>query len=424
MTAPIISARGLGKSHTRRRSTATSIKEVAVRNYFDPGELVTTHALSDVSFDVEPGRSFAVVGHNGSGKSTLLRLIAGITQPTSGSLEVRGRVAALLELGAGFHPDLTGMENIFLLCSIHGLAREEILARLDAITGFCELDRFLHTPVRRYSTGMLVRLGFAIAVHVDADIVLLDEVLAVGDGYFQTKCLRAIDRMRDEGKTVFIVSHNHTLVETIAEQVLWLDRGRVRMIGAAEDVLDAVFDDMQEGVRRESEKVHEVSEGELTQRDAVAVARFQGRGRGARLERVRLLSADGAESRRFDLGRPLAIELDVEVEEVLPRGISLYVSFGSATGLHAAHFEDHEVVAPLAQRPGRHRVRVEFPSMRLHAGRYVVTVVLAEPGHSENWYDLHLRMYPITMRVPGERIRHFEETLLPPVGGFRAGGSP
>jgi len=418
VSEPIIVARDLGKSFTRRRTKSASLKEMVVKNHFDLGEMVTWNALQDISFEVERGRSFAVVGHNGSGKSTLLRLIAGIAAPTAGTLEVRGRVAAMLELGAGFHPELTGMENIFLLCSIHGLSREDILARLDSITSFCELDRFLHTPAKRYSTGMLVRLGFAVAMHVDADIVLLDEVLAVGDGYFQTKCLRAIDRMRDQGKTVFIVSHNHVLVESIAERVLWLDHGRQRMMGAAEDVLDAVFDDMQEGVRRVSQTVHEGSESELTLRDSVAVARFHGKGSEARIARVRLLSPEGTETRRFDLGRPVTLELDIDVRVPLPRGMSLSVSFGSATGGHAAHFEEHEATRPLAETPGRYRIRVQFPTLRLFAGRYVITVVLAEPQDSLKWYDLHLRMYPITMRHPGERIRHYEEALLPLAGRF------
>lgn len=420
MSEPIIVARNVTKTFTRRRNTAVSFKEMVVANQFDRGELITHNALDDLSFEVERGRSFAVVGHNGSGKSTLLRLIAGITDPSSGTLEVRGRVAALLELGAGFHPELTGMENIFLLCGIYGLTREETLARLDNILAFCELDRFIHTPAKRYSTGMMVRLGFSIALHVDADILLLDEVLAVGDGYFQTKCLRAIDKLRDRGQTVFIVSHNHVLVETIAERVLWLDHGKQRMMGTAETVLDAVFDDMQEGVRRVTQNVHAGQEHELTERDTVAVARFQAQGREARLARVRLLDPAGGDTRRFELDKPLTLELEVVVREKIPQGLALYMSFGSATGGHAAHFEDHESLREAAGAPGNYRVRVAFPTMHLHPGRYVITIVLAEPGKPNNWFDMHLRMYPITLRQPGERMRNFEETLLPTIGGFVA----
>jgi len=194
-------------------------------------------ALNSVSFAIHKGETVAIIGQNGSGKSTLLGLIARVYRPTSGVLEVHGRVAPLLELGAGFHPDLTGLENIYFNGVILGLTRKQISERLDAIIRFAELEDYIDAPVRTYSSGMLMRLGFAVAAHVDADILLVDEVLAVGDAHFQQKCYRKIREFQQQGRTILFVSHDMDAVRQIAPRALWLDRGILRADGDSETVV-------------------------------------------------------------------------------------------------------------------------------------------------------------------------------------------
>ena len=196
-------------------------------------------ALSGVSFRLEAGESMALVGRNGAGKSTLLGLVAGLARPDCGRITVEGRVAALLELGSGFHPDLTGVENLRLNASLLGLSRRRTEEVSDAIAAFADIGDFLREPLRTYSTGMLMRLAFAIAIHVDPDILIVDEVLAVGDQTFQAKCFDRIRQFKAEGKTLLFVSHATELVREVCSRGLWLDHGRVIMDGTASEVLEA-----------------------------------------------------------------------------------------------------------------------------------------------------------------------------------------
>jgi ABC-type polysaccharide/polyol phosphate transport system ATPase subunit len=193
--------------------------------------------LKGISFDVNRGECVAVVGRNGAGKSTLLALLARVYKPTSGTVRVEGRIAPLLELGAGFHLDLTGLENIYFNAIILGLTRQQVKDRIDSIVAFSELGEHVHAPTRTFSSGMLARLGFAIAVHVDADILIVDEVLAVGDYEFEKKCYAKIDEFRANGGTILFVSHNTGAVRRIADRCVWLHKGHVRMIGKPEDVV-------------------------------------------------------------------------------------------------------------------------------------------------------------------------------------------
>lgn len=199
-------------------------------------------ALRDVSFEVGAGETFGIIGQNGSGKSTVFKLISRILEPTAGRLAVAGKVSALIELGAGFHPDLTGRENIYLNGSILGLGRKQIDCKFDQIVAFSELERFIDTPVRHYSSGMYMRLGFAVAIHVDPDVLLIDEVLAVGDATFQQKCLEALRRFRDEGKTILIVSHDLEIVRQFCDRALLLSEGQAGAYGDAEGVIDCYLD--------------------------------------------------------------------------------------------------------------------------------------------------------------------------------------
>lgn len=197
------------------------------------------HALKGISFSVRPGETLAVIGKNGSGKSTLLGIMSRVYKPTSGKVEMNGRVSALLDLGAGFHPDLTGIENIYLNASILGLPRREVRNRLDDIIAFAELDQFIDAPIRTYSNGMVMRLGFSVAVQVDPDILLVDEVLAVGDEAFQQKCYEKVREFQHQGKTIVFVSHDLKAVRDVATRAIWLDSGDIRVDDGVESVLEA-----------------------------------------------------------------------------------------------------------------------------------------------------------------------------------------
>jgi ABC-type polysaccharide/polyol phosphate transport system ATPase subunit len=195
-------------------------------------------ALRDVSFSLEAGRSLGLLGPNGAGKSTILKLLAGITEPTSGEVESQGRLAALIELGAGFHPDLTGRENVFLNATLLGLRRQEVLDRFDEIVGFAELDRFIDTPIKRYSSGMTVRLGFAVASCIEPDILLVDEVLAVGDAAFRQRCVGRIQSLLDKGTSLLFVSHDMGLVKAVCHEALYIEDGSIQYAGATGETID------------------------------------------------------------------------------------------------------------------------------------------------------------------------------------------
>src|SRR5579872_1314912 len=199
----------------------------------------TFPALTDVSFSVPKGSTFGVIGRNGSGKSTALKLVAGITKPTSGAVRVTGRISALIELGAGFHPEISGRENVYINGIMLGLSKREVADRFDEIVEFAELQDFIDAPVKTYSSGMYMRLGFAVAIHVNPDVLLVDEVLAVGDEGFTHKCLDKFAEFRRRGKTVLIVTHSLGLVERFCDDALWLDAGRVTSNGDPKRVVDA-----------------------------------------------------------------------------------------------------------------------------------------------------------------------------------------
>src|SRR5499425_1941541 len=210
-----------------------------------PGE--TFPALTDVSFSVPTGSTFALIGRNGSGKSTALKLVAGITKPTSGTVRVDGRVSALIELGAGFHPEISGRENVFINGIMLGLSKREIHERFDDIVEFAELREFIDAPVKTYSSGMYMRLGFAVAIHVDPDVLLVDEVLAVGDEGFTHKCLDKFAEFRRRGKTILLVTHSLNLVERFCDEALWLDAGRVQTVGDPKRVVGAYLTAVETG---------------------------------------------------------------------------------------------------------------------------------------------------------------------------------
>jgi ABC-type polysaccharide/polyol phosphate transport system ATPase subunit len=235
---PIISVSGVTKSFRMKGARASTLK-AAFSEFLRRKSPPPYMALQGVSFDVFEGETVGIIGSNGSGKSTVLKLITGIIRPNQGTVSVRGRISPLIELGAGFHPEFSGRENIFLNGAMLGVPRKVIAARYDDIVAFSEIASFIDQPVKTYSSGMYTRLAFSIAIHVEPDILVVDEVLAVGDEAFQQKCLARVKQLREAGKTILLVAHNQATIASICDRVIWLDKGVLRLEGATHDVLAA-----------------------------------------------------------------------------------------------------------------------------------------------------------------------------------------
>ena len=273
-----------------------------------PDELVT--ALDNVSFKVDKGMTFGVIGENGSGKSTLLKIIAGITKPTSGKVVVKGKVSALIELGAGFHPEISGRENIYINGIMLGLSKKEIQEKFDEIVRFAELEEFIDAPVKTYSSGMYMRLGFSIAINVNPDILLVDEVLAVGDASFVPKCLDRIDDFRRRQKTILFVSHDLATVERICDRVAWLKNGRIMTIGDPKRVIDAYLQDVAEKQERKFEERQQEVQLQETYEEEKRENRWGKR--EVEIKQVRLKNLQGEEKHVFSPDEGMIIEMDVE----------------------------------------------------------------------------------------------------------------
>src|SRR6266513_1530672 len=242
---PIIELRGISKKYRLGRIGSTSIRDSLERAWnrvrgSNKNPKVSRGdfwALTDVNLEISRGQVLGIIGHNGAGKSTLLKILSRITEPTRGEAVIRGRPASLLEVGTGFHPELSGRENIFLNGAILGMTKLEIRDKFDEIVAFSEVEEFIDTPVKRYSSGMYVRLAFAIAAHLEPDILLVDEVLAVGDTAFQKKCLGKMDRVSKAGRTVLLVSHNLASIQSLCHRAIWMHGGRLREDGSASEVV-------------------------------------------------------------------------------------------------------------------------------------------------------------------------------------------
>jgi lipopolysaccharide transport system ATP-binding protein len=343
-------------------------------------------ALDGVSFTVAPGETLGVVGPNGSGKSTLLKLLAGILRPTRGSVEVRGRLAALLELGAGFHPEISGRENVEITGLLLGLSRAEIAGRFDAIVRFAGVEEFLDAPVKTYSSGMAVRLGFAIAAHSDPDVLLVDEVLAVGDEAFAHKALEKFSEFERAGKTLVVVSHDLALVAERCRRALWLEHGRLAADGPSAEV-----------VARYRERVA-AEEGERRARASGAGGRV---GSGvATLELVRLLDRDGRPVGRLRTGEPFAIELVARAGEPLSDFV-----FGVevATVAGATVFGTNTALEGF--RPDRFagdaRVVLEVPALDLAPGLYALDAAVHARDGAPYDYRRDVLRFEVTADRPG-----------------------
>lgn len=255
MTVGQISVRDVSKRFRLERNRPSSLKEALLR-VGRRSDVDDFWVLRDIDLEVDPGSFFGLIGHNGSGKSTLLRLMANIHRPTTGEIISEGRLAALLELGSGFHPDLTGRENVYLNGAMLGLSRRHMHDAMDHIIEFSGIGEFIDEPVKIYSSGMYVRLGFAVSVNVDPEILLVDEVIAVGDEEFQQRCMSHMNTLREKGCTIVLVSHNTQLMQDLCDTIGWLDHGRLLELGEPEPVVKAYLDHVRAG-----------GDGTLTSRD-------------------------------------------------------------------------------------------------------------------------------------------------------------
>jgi ABC-type polysaccharide/polyol phosphate transport system ATPase subunit len=327
-------------------------------------------ALRDVSFHVEPGSAVGLVGRNGSGKTTLLRLLSGIIKPTTGHVAVGGRVGSLLELGAGFHPDLTGRENVFLQGSIHGLRRATIRERLDEIVAFAGLEEKVDLPVRTYSSGQYMRLGFAIASHIEADVILLDEVFAVGDEAFQRKCFGKIFEFKRSGGTIVFVSHDAAAVERLCDRAVLLRAGTVAFDGPTHEAI----------VRYRA-----LLAGESDPAERGAGLKEWG-SEEARIAAPRLLGPDGEERRQYLAGEPITVALAVTADRVLdaPR---LHWELRDDGGVLLA--SGAQTLGELGWKsPGELGLRFEIPEPPLADGRFHLNFGLAgDDDHIYHWLD-------------------------------------
>jgi ABC-type polysaccharide/polyol phosphate transport system ATPase subunit len=342
-----------------------------------PGPRATDFwAIKDVSFDVARGETLGVIGHNGAGKSTILKLLSRITAPSSGTITLNGRLAALIEVGSGFHPELTGRENIFLSGSILGMRRREIAAKLDRIVDFAGVGPFIDMPVKWYSSGMFVRLGFSVAAHLEADILLVDEVLAVGDAAFQTQCYERIAELRRNGTTLLFISHDLASVERLCDRVLLMNRGRLDAAGAPADVL-----------RRYQELV---AASVATQ---TADAWPSTRAGAARVLDVRFVDDTGADTPGTTTGGRLSALVDLEVTSAIADAV-VEVFYYSRDGrtLHCQHstaISDEK----LSLLPGRRRLEFTSEALGLQPGVYAVGASVRDrrgAGAIDWWYGARL----------------------------------
>ncbi len=316
-------------------------------------------ALRNVSLRVEEGKSFGVIGRNGAGKSTLLKLISQITEPTEGEIRLRGRVASLLEVGTGFHPELTGRENIFMNGSIMGMTNAEIKRKFDEIVDFAEIAKFLDTPVKRYSSGMYVRLAFAVAAHLETEILLIDEVLAVGDAKFQKKCLSKMENVSASGKTIMFVSHNMASVKNLCSKCIWLDSGRVKMIDDADKVIDSY---LLAGEEMGAQKVW--NDQDAPQNSWV------------KMRSVRLLNESEEPAANFKTSEPVLIELVFEVADDGNRIVTGYHMFRRGTFLFSASDQDHNEEKNIRYGKGVHKVVCVVPANLLNYGEHNLEFVI------------------------------------------------
>ncbi len=327
-------------------------------------------ALRDVSFEVKRGEVVGIIGRNGAGKTTLLKIISRITEPTSGKVTFNGRVSSLLEVGTGFHPELTGRENVYLNGTILGMSKTEVDRKFDEIVAFSEVEKFLDTPVKRYSSGMQVRLAFAVAAHLEPEIMLVDEVLAVGDIRFQEKCLGKMKETSLSGRTVLFVSHNMNSIRQLCSKCIWIDEGRIKQTGPSISVLDSYINTCC--MARKSELTSECKIAEDREKE------FQLRG-------VRILSEEGVLKSNFNCDEPIIINMLCQVHKKLP-GLYGYMTI-NREGTKIVEVDSFDMGnSPLDNlSEGFYEINISIPPRTLGPGDYQISLSFASEFSSKNF---------------------------------------
>jgi lipopolysaccharide transport system ATP-binding protein len=382
--APAVVVDNVSKQFRLYRDRRTNVKEiVTARRRRSRYEAFT--ALDGVSLSVPRGTTFGLIGHNGSGKSTLLKLIAGIHQPTAGSIAISGRVSAMLELGAGFHPELSGRDNIYLNGAILGMNKRQIDAAMDTIIDFSGLAEFIDTPVKVYSSGMYVRLGFSIAVHLDPEILVIDEIVAVGDEEFQRRCFEHLHELRKRGVTIIFVSHSLPLVRQLCDEVAWLDHGRLRALGKPGEMVDSYLAEVNAA---ESSRLEAAG-------DASAIEGRLGSG-DVRVSRLEYLDATGKAGPVAVAGQPLTIRMHFEVKKPVPAAV-FGLGFSTENGVHVAGPNTASAGQPTYRLDGDGYIDYQLDPLPFAPGRYTVAVAVVDAAqvhvydHEAEFADLRVQ---------------------------------
>jgi len=401
-----IVASRLGKSYRRYRAARPfTFQEIAAGGLRGLRPAQRFWALREVSFEIQPGHMVGVLGPNGAGKSTLLRLIGGVGRPDEGSLRVRGKVGGLLDLGAGFHPDLTGRENIFINGVISGLRRRQVEERLEAIVDFAELEAFIDSPLRTYSTGMQARLGFSIAAHITPDVLLVDESLAVGDVSFQEKCLERIEQFRADGCTILLVSHDAEMIAASCDEALWLRGGKLVSFGPAAVVADQYLGDRKSETERRTPR-----EWPVLRTPAGTELRINENRIGSmemEISAVRLRDLAGQTVGEIESGDPL----DLEIEFACPDP-GLQPVFGVVISREDGKpvFDANTQGMTLSIREGKGRATLSFERLDLSGDTYYIDIGVYRPDWSYA-YDYHWHAYPLIVHAE----RETQSALNPPI---------
>jgi ABC-type polysaccharide/polyol phosphate transport system ATPase subunit len=341
-------------------------------------------AVRDVSFEVQHGESLGIIGHNGAGKSTILKLLSNITVPTSGEIKINGRLSALIEVGSGFHPELTGRENVYLSGSILGMRRREITKKLDDIIDFSGVGQFIDVPVKRYSSGMYVRLGFSIAAHLDPDILLLDEVLAVGDAAFQSRCLQRINELKRSGRTIVFISHDLGAVERLCDRVLLMQRGEIVASGQPREVITEY---VRTTITSAPLAALHAAPSNLPPSVEIKSIDFHHRGNGAHA---------------FTTGGPIRARLKCEVREPVADTV-FEVFFYSLDGDLSSQLTTELSGSRIDLKPGTYALEFSCPVMGLQPGVYQVDATVKQRGAPQ---DLDWQYRCATLRIePGKKVR-------------------
>jgi lipopolysaccharide transport system ATP-binding protein len=365
--------------------------------------LETFWALSDVTFDVKEGEVVGIIGRNGAGKSTLLKILSRITEPTHGRAEIYGRVGALLEVGTGFHPELTGRENIFLSGAILGMRRTEIARRFDEIVSFAEVEQFIDTPTKRYSSGMYTRLAFAVAAHLEPEILLVDEVLAVGDAAFQKKCLGKMEDVAGHGRTVFFVSHNTQAVRQLCTRCILLEHGRI-VSDAPTDVALAVYNQRLREMRVDAETGINNPEN----RRGSGAIRFTG---------VSVEDLEGEERYGFKMGETVRFRLSYQLNEPM-RGVAIVVALRSGLSREIVTSARHVVTTDQLAAGSRGSVVIDLPEIYIRPGEYPLYLHISEAVPTKTNYDVLDDLTPPLVIGAGGRRMHPNFDPTQPLGVF------